>query len=266
MKKIVVAAVKALLGLILLLAVLLLAHPLWLAPAVKFAANSVVPGLTKTRFELGRLSLNAYDGRAAAGDLLLGNPEGYSESIALKVGAAEVVGDVADAMSDVIRLKEVVIRDVFVSYVSKDGVNNFDQISKNVSGPETESETVEPSAENSPARPDAKRVDGEGEKSKKVIIDRLSISGITVKFGPLPVPVPPITLTGVGEKSGGVTLMELGDQLLNAVMGAVGSVQDGLGALVPLVEGGADDFKKRIRKGDLKAVKDAADMLKSLFK
>jgi hypothetical protein len=90
-------------------------------------------------------------------------------------------------------------------------------------------------------------------------------------------PVPPITLTGVGRKSNGVTLAELGSQMLNAIMNGIGSAKDGLGALGALLGEGASDLKNQIRKGDMKAaqdslrksseaVKDAAGALKSLFK
>ena len=66
--------VKILLGVVVLLALLLLAHPFWLASVAKGVANRVVPGKTKTEFNLGQLAINAYNGKVFVGDLLLGNP------------------------------------------------------------------------------------------------------------------------------------------------------------------------------------------------
>lgn len=274
MKKIVKVAAKILLGLILLLVVLLLVHPLWLAPTAKGIANSVVPGITKTEFGLGRLVLNAYSGNFLVGDMLLGNPEGYDERVALKVGEVKVVADMGTVTDDVIVLKEVTVKDVFLSYVYNGGVDNFSQISKNASSGDPES-----GASKQKPEPAEKTSAGEKpeKKSKKVIIDRLSISGITVKLGPVPLPVPPITLTDIGRDSKGISLTELGNQLLNAIMKGVGSATDGLGALGALIGEGASDLKKQVENANVKgaqdslkktedAVKDAAGALKSLFK
>jgi hypothetical protein len=278
MKKIVKVAAKILLGLVLLLAVLLLAHPLWLAPAARSVANSVVPGITKTEFNLGNLALNAYSGNFSVGDVLLGNPEGYDERVALKVGEVKVVADMGTVADDVIVLKEVSVKDVFLSYVYNGGVDNFTQISKNASSGDAQRDV---SAQKQEAegkalaekKADAKTSGGSEKKSKKVIIDRLSLSGITVKLGPVPLPVPPITLTDIGRKSNGVTLAELGSQLFNAIMNGVGSAKDGLKVLGSLLGDGAADFTKQLEKVDVKrlqktggAVKDAAGALKSLFK
>lgn len=293
MKRIVKVAAKILLGLVLLLAVLLLAHPLWLAPAARSVANSAVPGITKTEFNLGRLALNAYSGNFSVGDVLLGNPKGYDERVALKVGEVKVIADMGTIADDVIVLKEVSVKDVFLSYVYNDGVDNFTQISKNASSGDAQSD-VSAQKQDSEEKPlaekkaDAKTSGGSEKKSKKVIIDRLSLSGITVKLGPIPLPVPPITLTDIGRKSNGVTLAELGEQLFNAIMKGVGAAKDGLTALGALIGDGAGGLTKELEKINVKsaqdsvqktgeavgdslkktgeAVKDAADALKSLFK
>ena len=299
MKKLVKTAAKILLGVVLLLAVLLLAHPLWLAPAAKTIANSKVPEIVKADFSLGKFSINGYSGEFLVGDMLLGNPEGYDERIALKVGEISVAADMATVCSDVIVLKEVLVKDVFVSYVHKGGVNNFDQIAQNASGgKKSDGVSGEPEAESAKAeaKPEAEKVEKE---SKRVIIDRLVLDGITVKLGPIPLPVPSITLTGIGRKSNGVTFAELGEQLLNAIMKGVGAAKDGLKALGSLIGEGTADLTKQLEKVDVKAagkildgsgeavqdslkksgeavqdslkksseaVKDAAGALKSLFK
>ena len=103
-------------------------------------------------------------------------------------------------------------------------------------------------------------------ESAKVIIDRLDISGIVVKFGPVALPVPPIVLTGVGEKSNGVTLTELGSQLLTALMDGAGALKDGMGAIGALLGEGTGALGENLKKGDMKAVKEAASLLKSMFK
>ena len=82
-----------------------------------------------------------------------------------------------------------------------------------------ESETAAPVA----AEPEA--------KDFKVIVDRLSVSGVRVKFQMLTIPVPPITLTDLGKKSNGLTLAELTAQVWEAILKGATKAGDGAEAL-----------------------------------
>lgn len=274
MRKTVKIAVAAVLGMLVLTVALLLAHPLWLAPAVKAVANSQVPAVTGTAFRIDGIALNAYRGKVSLSGIVLENPEGYSERIALKVGRLDVTADMESVTSNVVVLKEVAISDVFVSYVSKDGVNNFDRIAKNASGKKEPS--ADSGAKTAPAAEDGAAAEGK-EEPVRVVIDLLTVKDASVKMGMFTLPVPPITLTKVGEKSGGVTLAELGNQLLGAVLSAVGSAKDGVGALGLFLGDGVKDLKGQLESGDMKgvenslrkgadALKEAEKALKSLFR
>ena len=119
------------------LVVLLVATlPLWLGPVVKPAANIAVPQITQTKFNLGHLYLNPYTGRFEVGDMVLGNPEGYDEPVA--VSLSNLVVDVAmnTVHAKYIHVEEVTVDGFFASYVKggENGVDNFKQIQYNVAG------------------------------------------------------------------------------------------------------------------------------------
>lgn len=206
------------------LAVLLVATlPLWLGPVARPIANCLGPRITQTDFYLGGLSLNPYSGRLAVSDLRIGNPAGYAEPTALNLDSLVVVLDGASLAGDCLHVREVTLKDCFVSYLygGENGIDNLTQLKMNVSGGEDkpESETTEPVA----AEPEA--------KDFKVIVDRLSVSGVRVKFQMLTIPVPPITLTDLGKKSNGLTLAELTAQVWEAILKSATKAGDGAAAL-----------------------------------
>ena len=81
--KVVKFVFKAILLIVVLVVIALLALPLWIGPVVKGVANSVVPGITGTGFNLGEFGLNPYVGTLHVGDMQLANPTNFSEKNAV---------------------------------------------------------------------------------------------------------------------------------------------------------------------------------------
>ena len=239
--KVVKILLKAALVLVALVVVALLTLPVWFGPVVKTVANTSVPKVVKTDFHLGHLSLNPYTARFELGDMQLWNPAGYSEKFAATVGDIAFDADTMSLMTDVIHIEEIKVKDVFVSYVSggENGVNNFTQIQYNVAGGKDKYEAAQaekktkaeveakvPQEKKDVSAPEADK------PSKKVIIDKLTISGISIKLGILPIRIPvDVNLTDIGKKSGGATLEEAWQQILEGVMKAAGVAGDQLKAL-----------------------------------
>jgi len=68
--------------------------PLWIGPVVRCAANSAVPKITKTGFNLGEFGFNQYSGRLHVGDMRLENPERFfTDSEKSAKPLSEVKGD-----------------------------------------------------------------------------------------------------------------------------------------------------------------------------
>lgn len=257
MKKAIKIIVCAIVVVIVFVVALIATLPLWLGPVVKPTANSMVPKFTKTDFHLGVLKLNPYNGKFELGDMQLANPSNFGEKYAATVGRIFV--DVAmDTLGDkYIHIEEVAVEDVFVSYVSADGVNNFKQIQYNLAGgkeayeekqarSKADGEKAEADAAKAEAAKSAEQKEREVAEAelkelnkKKVVIDKLTISGLKVKLGFMPIALPPITLTDLGKESDGITFAELGEQILAAVMKSIGAIGDGVKALGGLLGDGA---------------------------
>lgn len=273
MKKILKTIAGIILGIVALAVLLVLTLPLWLGPVVKPIANAAVPGMTKTTFNLGHLSLNPYTGRFELGDLTLGNPEGYSEPQALAV--SNIVFDVAmtTVCDRYVHVEEVTIDGVFVSIV-KGGPNNVDnmlQIQYNVAGGKEQYEANQAKAKAEREAREAEKPEEEedSESGKKVVIDRLTLKDISVKYGLITIPIPSIVLTDLGKESDGMSLEELGTAIWEAILNAVMAVGDGAKALGGLLMSGAG----AVGEGAGKAVDavgegagKAVDAVKGLFK
>ena len=242
MKKLLKILGITILSIVALALLLVLTLPLWLGPVVKPLANSAVPKLTKTSFNLGHLSLNPYTGRFELGDMVLGNPAGYDEPTAVAV--SNIVVDVAmtTACDKYVHIEEVTIDGVFVSLV-KGGENNVDnmlQIQYNVAGGKDKYDEKQAKAK---AESEAKAKPDEGEvedaDSKKIVIDVLTLNDIKVKYGMITIPVPSITLKDLGKESDGLTASELFEKVWEAIINAALAVGDGVKALGGLLKSGA---------------------------
>ena len=126
-------AVGAVVALVLLL---VLALPLWLGPVVKPAVRVAVPRFTGTAFELGHLYLNPYTGRLEVGGLVVGNPKGYDEPVALSLSNLVFDAAVTTLCDKYVHVEEIALDGVFVSYLGggEHGVDNFTQIQYNIAG------------------------------------------------------------------------------------------------------------------------------------
>ena len=242
MKKLLKILGITILSIVALALLLVLTLPLWLGPVVKPLANSAVPKLTKTSFNLGHLSLNPYTGRFELGDMVLGNPAGYDEPTAVAV--SNIVVDVAmtTACDKYVHIEEVTIDGVFVSLV-KGGENNVDnmlQIQYNVAGGKDKYDEKQAKAKaesEAKAKPEEDEV--EDADSKKIVIDVLTLNDIKVKYGMVTIPVPSITLKDLGKESDGLTASELFEKVWEAIINAALAVGDGAKALGGLLMSGA---------------------------
>ena len=240
MKKFVKFVFKTILWILVIVLAAVLTLPLWIGPVAKTAANKVVPGITGTGFNLGAFGLNFYNGKLCVGDVTLDNPEGYSPSEAFKLGELKVDVDVLSAFSDTVVIEEIVIRDVFASYVSKDGINNFEVIMENVQKatageadeekPELQAPRPSQGAEgNLPESVEVPEPAGKESPSKKVIIDRFVLSGVKVQWGLVPISLPTdIVLTGIGRESKGVDWEEAANEIIDAVMKKLNALGQGI--------------------------------------
>ncbi len=270
MMKLVKFVFKTLVALALLAVLLVATLPLWLGPVARPLANRIAPKVTQTDFSLGHLSLNPYTGRLVVGDVQVGNPAGYSEPRAASLGRLVVSVDPTTVLGDVVHVREVALSDCFVSYLygGENGVDNITQLRMNVAGGkekyEADRRRQESEEETSAQLP--VEADGEEGPSRRLVIDRLTITGVRVKLQMLTLPVPPITLTDLGKKSGGLTLAELTVRVWDAVLQGATRAGDGasaLGGLINTTAGGLGTAVKDAGKTTGESLKAATDSLQS---
>ena len=263
--------------------VLLLILPLWIGPVVKGVANSVVPGIVGTEFHLGEFGLNPYTGCLHVGDLQLANPTNYAKENCVELEALDINLAMTSLFSKKLRIEEIVVKTLRVS--SAAGGGNFMQIAENASGESEEEVKADlEKIEEAEAKAEAKAAKEDGqtvveEKSEGGLqIDRLVIDGLTVKVGVVPVPVPKLTIEGIGADSEeGASYSEVGATIwkkiqgsMTAVGGAVvegatavgGAVVDGAGKAASAVADGVGAAASKIGEGAGKAV----DAMKNLLK
>jgi len=268
--KVMKLVVKVLALVVALVVAAVAALPLWFGPVVKTAANSAVPGLVKADFSLRHLSLNPYTARFELGDLNLGNPQGYSVKDAGKVGSVTFDAETLSLMTDVIHVEELTVKDVFVSVVSggENNTLNFKQLQYNVAGGKEKYEAAQSEKEAKAAAeqdsPSA-RESGEEKPAKKIIIDRLEISGLSMQLSILPIRVPvAIVLTDIGKKTGGATFEEAWNQILDGVMKSAGVAGDQLKALGVLSGDAVKKANEAVSKVSAQATAVMGDAAKKL--
>ena len=212
---------KILLWVFAIVVVLLLALPLWIGPVAKGVANTVVPCITGTGFHLGEFSFNPYTGTLHVGDMQLANPTNFSEKNAVDLKSFDADFAMTSLFSSKkYRVEFAEVNGVFV-HIDVPKADNFLKIAENAMGgkEEAEKETTEP--EQTEEKP-----------SKGVQIDRVTLKGVTIKYG-LPVDVPmDIELTGIGADSEyGAAFVDVWVAIRDKVLSAANSVGGALGDL-----------------------------------
>lgn len=270
---------KAILWIVVLVVIALLALPLWIGPVVKGVANSVVPGITGTGFNLGEFGLNPYVGTLHVGDMQLANPTNFSEKNA-------VVLDKFDADLAVTSLfggKKICIESVdldgLVVYTDPK-MANFRQIAANAAGePKEMSESAKFAEENAPAEePKAKPEEKpeEAKEGKGLQIDRLTVKNVTVKYGIVPFKIPmDIEIKDIGKDSeNGASLQEIVQLVWQKILAAGGAVGGSLGDLgkgaLDIGKGAVSSAIDAVNAGDAggakAALKDAGKSIKDAVK
>ena len=225
--KFVKTAVKALLWTAAVLAVLVLALPLWIGPVACCAANFAVPKVTKTGFRLGAFGLNPYSGRLHVGDMQLQNPprffeeredagkplsevsgDGILSTAAAHIGnAAAHVGDAVAAVGDALvsfETNAVSLKALDVKFSTLSALSDTVKIDEIVLdglyfyGDLTFS-NIREIADNASGGDSEKKDADDTEKKggKKVEIGRVLVTGAKIQWGHVAVPLPKLSDPGL---------------------------------------------------------------------
>lgn len=246
-------------GLLTLVMVAVLTLPLWIGSVVTGVANKVVPEVTKTGFHLGEFGLNPYTGSVHVGDMQLQNPSRFFAGSEEKAPSEGILGAVTDTLgkavdaatdficssstnavaltavdvklsttsllTDTIHIEEIVVKDLYVY-----GDLTFSNIREIVANAAGDAEKEEKKDE-----PKSEEAEGSG---KKVIIDRVLLTGTKIKWGHLTIPLWDIEVKDIGKEEA-VTEESAFDSIVDGICEAADSAKAGVGtALKAAINGG----------------------------
>lgn len=160
--------------------------------------------MTQAQTGVGRVKIDATNGKGVISDLNIGNPTGFKTSHAFKVKEISVVIDPASLAGDVVTVKKIAILAPDIVYEKGEVMTNFDAIQKNITdylGPSDE----KPS-------------------EKKLIVDELTIRSIKAQASApfmggktMSIKLQDLVLHNLGKEKGGITPGELGQIVASAL-------------------------------------------------
>jgi uncharacterized protein involved in outer membrane biogenesis len=221
----------------------------FLGGIVTAGVNNFGPKITQTKLTLGGASISPLTGSGTLSNLVVGNPQGWSENNLCSLGKIHLAVAPFSVLGDRILIHEIVIDAPEFNYETKLIASNVNDLLKNIEqatgGGKKDPAAAPTTKEGKPIRIEVKSFRLTNGKV------RLGVGGAGATL-----PMPPITLTDIGTKEGGVTP----DQLAFAVMKSVTS------SIVTATASALGDIGKTGGASAAEGVKKAGEALKGLFK
>ncbi len=179
----------------------------FLGAIVTKGVNDFAPGITGTKVTLDSATISPLSGSGTLNGLFVGNPEGWKSDKAFSFGKVHVSIVPSSLLGDRIIVNDVHIDGPEFVYETKIISSNIKDLLKNIE------KNIGGTSEKTAEKPTTK--DGKPLKFE-VKNFRLENARVTLGVGPtaLTVPMPPLVLTDLGTKEGGITP----DQLATKVM------------------------------------------------
>lgn len=242
---------KLLLVLLLLVAAVYVGGMFFLGHLVTAGVNAFGPKLTQTKFVMESATISPLTGSGTLRGIVVGNPKGWSDNDAFRLGKVHVDVAPLSLFGDRIVIEEITIDGPEFLYETKLVSSNIKDLLKNI-----ESFTGAKDTSAQPATKDGKPIKFEVKRF------RLTNGVARLGVGPtaIPVPLPPISMDNLGTAEGGITPDQLaGAVMKNVLAGIVSGTAEALGKVAGTA--GATGVEKT-----KEAAKKAGDALKGLFK
>lgn len=222
--------VKILISLVVLLVIVVAVGAVLVFNSIDTIAKRVIEeggtyatGVTTT---VDKADVGVFAGTFEMSGLNIANPSGYKSPHFLNMGDASVAVSYSTLKQDVVTLPMLTLKDIDVYLDKSGGKANYQAILDNLKRFESNDKPSQPA----PTK----------EGGKKFVIDLVTIDGVDVHLAGIPgvsqaigdvaVTVPKIELKGVGSQDGGMTMPELINLIVKAVLTA--SVDAG-GGIIP---------------------------------
>lgn len=166
----------------------------FLGNIIKAGVNKFGPTMTQTKVELAGAKLSPFSGQGTLTGLVVGNPAGWSNNDAIRLGSVHINMEPGSVMKDHIVINEIVIDGPEFLYETKLVASNIGDILKNVEAAMGGNKAAEPQKDGKPI---------------KMVIKKFTLRNGKVTLGvgaaALPLPMPPVEITDIGTKEGGIT-------------------------------------------------------------
>lgn len=242
------------------LLVVLLVLEFYLGRIVKVAIETVGPHLTGTPVTVEGVDISPRIGSGTLRGLVVGNPAPYKDPHALRLGEVHVRLDPSSLRSNTVVVRSIVVTDAEVAFEGGPVRSNISTLLDTLNQSAGRESGKSSHAKDAPGR--RVRVD-EFVISRMRVRARLHIAGIASPAATLT--LPEIRMEGLGGKRDGITLAELGRDILHEVYsrvlpalgqkpGFIQGTQDGVEWLFDKASGAIQDASKAV--GDLFRKKD----------
>ncbi|MCH7555953.1 MAG: AsmA family protein [Planctomycetes bacterium] len=272
MRKTLKALRVILLAILILVVIAVVAVNLFADYAVRVGIETAATKTLNVGVSVGNVDLSIMAGKLTLKNLLINNPPGYQHEKLLELKNAKIEVDVKSLLSDVVKIREIKLDGVNV-VLEQRGIsgNNLQDVIKTISSGQKDKDKPETSG-------------------KKLHIDVLEISNITVKVKLLPVPgkadtitlkLSPIRMTDLGGNNkldtaalSGRILLAIANGVAEQGVGVlpkdiVDTITSTLGKTIDLSKGiieSREDIGKKIIKGTEDIGKGITEGLKGLLK
>lgn len=260
------------LAILILIIIAVVAVNLFAGRAVKVGIETAATKTLNVGVSVGNVDLSIMAGKLTLKNLLINNPPGYQHEKLLELKNAKIEVDVKSLLSDVVKIREIKLDGVNV-VLEQRGIsgNNLQDVIKTISSGQKDKDKPETSG-------------------KKLHIDVLEISNVTVKVKLLPVPgkvdtiplkLSPIRMTNLGGDNkldtaalSGRILLAIANGVAEQGVGVlpkdiVDTITSTLGKTIDLSKGiieGREGIGKEIIKGTEDIGKGITEGLKGLLK
>ncbi len=188
--------------------VALIASTFFLGSIVKAGVNTVAPKITGTKVELAGARVSPLTGSGTLTGLFVGNPPGWQGDKAFYLGNISLKIDPMSLFRDHIIIDEIIINQPEFVYETKIVSSNIKELLEHIEA-----------ATGGPATTTEKG------SAVKFVVKKFSMSNGTVSLGgggsAITVPMPPLTMTDLGVKEGGITADQLAIAIMRNILGSV---------------------------------------------
>jgi len=204
---------------------------------VEKTIERIGPEMTGVSVKVKKVALTLADGRGAIDGLVVGNPKGYKEPHAFRLGSIALAIDPASATTNVILIRELTIQAPDMIYEKGAGGSNVEVIQRNV-----EAYVKANFGSGAPAEKGKK---ADPAQETRFIVEKLQIQNGKVRVAGMAgrdadIALSPVNLRDVGKSKGGVT----GGELASIVIKQMSE-----GVIAAAVRGAAKEAAGRVKEG-----------------